>query len=260
MEHPSPDPTTRQVSVSEASRELNVSPETVRRWIKSGRLSADRAIRPQGAVWLVTLPVTTSSDVPPVTPVTMPHEDADQESEHAPSDGASHPSPSVAPVVGTTSEPVDPSPRPTPEVVALAATVREQAETIARLTRMLEQVMADMDVLRAVQANWEPILMDETGEATPEPAPDPSPQPIPPTPNVRLWWRRWVPWLAGAGMALVVASVSCQVSGSVKHAGLCSAPRVTMDDMADSTKGAPVASPSFWSQAQTVINVAEKVC
>jgi len=206
MEHPSPDPTTRQVSVSEASRELNVSPETVRRWIKSGRLSADRAIRPQGAVWLVTLPATQSSGVLPVMPVTTPHGEGDQESEHAPSDGASHPSPAITSVTDTTSESADPSPRPMPEMAALAATVREQAETIARLTRMLEQLMADMDTLRAVQVNWEPILMDETGEATPdpEPEPDPFPAPIPPMPNTALWAARWQGRFAVAVTLLLV--------------------------------------------------------
>jgi excisionase family DNA binding protein len=209
MNYPSPAPTTRQVSVSEASRELNVSPETVRRWIKSGRLSAERAIRPQGAVWLVALPVTPPGDVAPVIPVTTPHEDADQEQEHAPLDGALHPSPPVTPGAGDASGPMDPSPRPTTEVAALAATVREQAETITRLTRMLEQVMVDMDVLRAVQANWEPILTDETGQATPEPAPDPFLEPSPSAPNDAPWSARWQGRLAVAStllLALLAAS------------------------------------------------------
>jgi hypothetical protein len=76
---------------------------------------------------------------------------------------------------------VDPSPRPTPELADLAATVREQAETIARLTRMLEQLTADMDALRVAQAGWEPFLMEDP--VAPMPAPAPFPAPIPPTPN-----------------------------------------------------------------------------
>lgn len=175
MEHQSPAVTIRQVSVSEASRELNISPETVRRRIKAGRLQAERAIRPQGAVWLVTLPVTSPCGVPSVAPVTTPQCGADQEPTHAPSAEACDPSPPVASVTHVSPVTAAPSPPPTPELADLAATVREQAETIVRLTRMLEQLTADMDALRVAQAGWEPILMDEPG--APAPAPDPFPAP-----------------------------------------------------------------------------------
>src|ERR687886_255278 len=120
MEYQSPGPTTRQVSVSEASRELNKSPEAVRRWIKSGRLQAERVIRPQGTVWLVTLPATPACGVLPVTPVTTPHTvpagGPSQESEHATSSDASN-------------EALDPSPTPVMPVTALSAltaTVQQQ--------------------------------------------------------------------------------------------------------------------------------------
>ncbi len=210
MEYQSPAVTTRQVSVSEASRELGISPETVRRWIKSGRLQAERAIRPQGAVWLVALPVTPPCGVPPVAPVTAPHEGADQEPAHAPSAEACDPSPPVASVTGAAPGAVDPSPRPTPEVVALAATVREQAETIARLTRMLEQVMADMDALRASQASWE--LVDETEVPAPEPAPDPLPEPLLPTPNAAPWDAHWRAWVTIATAIIAVLAVAAAVA------------------------------------------------
>jgi transposase-like protein len=104
--------TPRQVSVSEASRELGVSPETVRRWIKTGRLQGRRSIRPQGTVWSVTLPVITPRGVPPVTPV---DDASDREQAHASSGEAWDPSP---PVSGQ---------------VTIMATVRQQSDTIARL-------------------------------------------------------------------------------------------------------------------------------
>jgi len=79
-----PPVTTRQVSVAEAARELGISPETVRRWIKSGRLEARRAIRPQGTVWEVNLPVTTPRGVPPVIAVTGHSEASLSETGQAP--------------------------------------------------------------------------------------------------------------------------------------------------------------------------------
>jgi len=126
MEYPLPPVTTRQVSVSEASRELGISPETVRRWIKSGRLQADRAIRPQGTVWLITLPVTTPRGVLPVTAVSTPHavegQEPDQDSVHdrtsIPSNEACYPSPPVTDHAGD----------PAPLVASIARLIAELAE------------------------------------------------------------------------------------------------------------------------------------
>src|SRR5690348_12051042 len=113
MEYQSPAPTARQVSVSEASRELCISPETVRRRIKSGRLQGERSIRPQGAMWLVTLPVTIPRGVLPVIPVTTPHDAVDQE----PDQESDHATPET-----TSNEACYPSP-PVTELAALVATV-----------------------------------------------------------------------------------------------------------------------------------------
>src|SRR3954462_14489785 len=89
--------TPRQVSVAEAPRELRISPETVRRRIRSGQIEAHRAIRPQGTMWEVTLPLATPRGVPPVAPVTGPSEASPSESAHATPDEAWHPSPGLAP-------------------------------------------------------------------------------------------------------------------------------------------------------------------
>src|SRR3954470_11296414 len=96
MEHATPPVTTRHVSVAEAARELGISPETVRRRIKAGQLEASRAIRPQGTVWEVSLPLTTSRGVAPVTPVTGHSEASPSEPEQATPDEAWHPSPRLA--------------------------------------------------------------------------------------------------------------------------------------------------------------------
>ncbi len=54
------------VSISEAARTLGVSPQTVRRRIKSGELTAERQMRPQGLVYRVSLPIqmVSSSSLP----------------------------------------------------------------------------------------------------------------------------------------------------------------------------------------------------
>jgi excisionase family DNA binding protein len=46
----------RLVSVQEAAARLGVSPSTIRRWVKDGRVRSERVSRPQGYVVLVELP------------------------------------------------------------------------------------------------------------------------------------------------------------------------------------------------------------
>lgn len=132
MEGPDPAATTRWVSVSEAARELGISPETVRRWIKTGRLRAERAIRPQGTVWRVMLPVAIPRGVPPVIPVTGHTEAFSQEAQHASLGGAWYPSAPVTP--------------PEPDATALATAVREQAEAIVRLIAEMSDIRGVADL------------------------------------------------------------------------------------------------------------------
>ena len=69
-----PDDRYEPISVDEAASRLNVSPSTVRRMIRDGKLKAEREQRPQGEIVRVLWPATVAdaSDVPP--PVTTPSE------------------------------------------------------------------------------------------------------------------------------------------------------------------------------------------
>jgi hypothetical protein len=188
MEYQSPGHTTRQVSVSEASRELGKSPETVRRWIKSGRLQAERVIRPQGTGWLVTLPATPACDVGPVMPVTTPQEA---------SSARAHQESGYASTSITSNEALHPSSTPVTPVIelsSLAATVQQQAETIARLTQMLDKVMAELEALRAQNG-----AVERSG-APQAPDADPSPALLPPTP----WWSAVITIMVFATMGALV--------------------------------------------------------
>jgi transposase-like protein len=55
---------TQQATISEAARRLGVSPDTVRRYIRQGKLAAAKQPSPRGLVWLVDLP----DDVPGLGP------------------------------------------------------------------------------------------------------------------------------------------------------------------------------------------------
>jgi excisionase family DNA binding protein len=125
-------PPARAVSVGEAAAALGVSANTIRRWIKTGELRADRVVRPQGEAWRVYLPrhvpAGTSREVPPGTSQHVPP---------APPIGTSLASPDVqraealaaygaallAPVLAT--------------VERLEAVNRDQAETIGQLRAQL---------------------------------------------------------------------------------------------------------------------------
>ena len=65
-----PDDRYEPISVDEAASRLKVSPSTVRRMIRDGKLQAEREQRPQGEIVRVLWPAAT--DVPP--PVTTPSE------------------------------------------------------------------------------------------------------------------------------------------------------------------------------------------
>src|SRR5215212_10802557 len=84
MQPPSPSrPGTYQaVSIADAARILGISETTARRMVKSGRLEAERAERPQGHVWLVRIAspadgqVTSRHDLGAVAPADPPGQPA----------------------------------------------------------------------------------------------------------------------------------------------------------------------------------------
>jgi len=87
-----------------------------------------------------------------------------------------------------------PSP-PVTELAALTATVQQQSETIACLTRMLEQVMADLANAQATIST----LTAPTAAQTVEP-PTESAGPF------SWFWARWWPLAATLIVALVLAT------------------------------------------------------
>jgi excisionase family DNA binding protein len=199
-----PPVTTRQVSVAEAARELGISTEMVRRWIKSGRLEARRTIRAQGTVWEVSLPVTVPRGVPPVTPVTGHSEAFPSEPGQATPDEAWYPSSPVAHHTGDATALVASnarliaelaevrliSDRRANQLVSQAETIGRQAERVANLEIESGRLLAQVFTLRASQ---QPV----DAPAAPE-SPDPATEPSTPR------WRAWAPWLPVLLMLAVV--------------------------------------------------------
>ncbi len=97
--------------------------------------------------------------------------------------------------------------------VELAAS-RERIEALARENGALEREVALVRQVSDADQRWLQAELDQARariaelERPPEPAPDPFSQPISPSPNAAPWWRRWVPWLASAGLAIVVGGSS----------------------------------------------------
>ncbi len=121
------------MTVREAARAWGVSVNTIRRWIASGELVAERVERPQGSQWRVyaprDVPPGTSHEHAPATPRDVPGR-ADGVSSLAPPDVqraealAAYGATLLTPVLAT--------------VERLEAQTRDQAETIGRLRAELE--------------------------------------------------------------------------------------------------------------------------
>jgi transposase-like protein len=143
------------VPIDQAARQLGVSPTTIRRWVKDGRIKAERVPRPQGYVVLVELPHTApsepaadhpprvSTDLPTTAPTEMARADV------------------MATYLAAYAEKI---------TAPLVATIAEQAELIGELRTRLAAVEAP----KTEPAAPEPTAADE---GVSEPA-------------TRPWWRR----------------------------------------------------------------------
>jgi hypothetical protein len=188
MEHAVPPVTTRQVSVVEAARELGISPETVRRRIKAGQIEARRTIRPQGTVWEVDLPVTTSHGVPPVIAVTGSGEASRSEPAHASPDEAWHPSPPLAGHADHTA----------PLVASIARLVAELAEVRVISDRRADQLVAQAETigqlradLAAAESRLLALAAPQQSVEAPGATQGTEPSTELPVTRARPWWRWW---------------------------------------------------------------------
>ena len=141
------------MTIDDAARLLGVSPTTVRRWVKDGRIKSERVVRPQGYVVLVELPSTTpaaghppqvSTELPTVAPTDLARADA------------------MATYLAAYAEKIT-SP--------LIATIADQAELIGDLK-------ARLAALQSPQSEPMPTEPTPAAEAMLEPA-------------RRVWWRRF---------------------------------------------------------------------
>jgi excisionase family DNA binding protein len=224
-------------TLAEAASLLGCSVDTVRRRIRRGELHALQDAGRHGPTWRVLLSA---------TPGTLPTVGS---------------TPSTTPSVGEESSALL-------EALRMLDAMRQENRDLAGQVGYLQaRVQMQEETIRALQA---PQVAYESAGASnstagrtppePQPAPEPFPAPIPPTPKAAPWWRRWVPWLAGAGMALAVASASCQATGSVKHAALCTSSRAGIDLMATMLGSRGVPANDVWEMTTDIIAVAEKVC
>jgi excisionase family DNA binding protein len=153
------------VSVDEAAAALNVSPNTIRRWLKAGALRGERVERPQGVMWRVYLP---SAAPPPAG------------ERHVP-DGTCQPEmgPPVAPPTAPASLEVARATALAEYGAALLAPVIAELELVRQENRgqaeRLGHLTAELEAARAQLAERE----------APVPAADAAPS--------RPWWT-WFPW------------------------------------------------------------------
>jgi hypothetical protein len=167
-------------SLPEAARMLGVSPSSIRRMIRDGRLEARRVLRPQGYAWEVSIPAGSGA------PSAEPHHTPGPERFNPPGE---RPAPTKPEAAGAWLAPVL-TPILAPLVAELTASRlanEQKAETIGQLRERLDYVTAELDALRASHS---PVAA--TGAAgTPDPSTEPS------TTQPATWWRRW--WAAVYG-------------------------------------------------------------
>jgi excisionase family DNA binding protein len=185
------------LSVQEAATALGVSVNTIRRWIKDGRLPYEKLPTPVGYAYRVypqrVTPAGTHRDVPPMgAPREVLALTPDMQRAEA---TAAYTAALLGPLVA--------------ELSAAREQIAGQAERIGRFSAELAQAH---DTIRALEAprkapanapESHAEALGPTGEPPepdPEPTPSPVPAPIPPKPDGRSWWRRlWESVLSAPG-------------------------------------------------------------
>jgi len=173
------------VSVQEAATALGVSVNTIRRWIKDGRIPHEKLTTPAGFAYRVypqrVPPTGTRREVPLMgTPWEVPALAPDLQRAEA---MASYSRALLEPLVARLAE--------------QEQIIREQALELGRLHAELEYTREPPRPHQtATASNLTAEAPDPPSEPSePIPAPSPVPQPIPPQPNGGSpWWRRW--WAA----------------------------------------------------------------
>lgn len=159
----------RQVPIGEAAAILGISVQAVRRRIRAGTLSAERIARPQGHVYLVTVPdldLSTGDDVSIDVGTSLVSEGASNQ-RHVP-----------------TGDRLKPTRAPRDAVaLALVEDLRQSRARIAQLEQERFELAGRMGYFQSeLEQARETIRALQAPVATVEVAPDPSPRP---------WWRLW---------------------------------------------------------------------
>lgn len=225
---------THWYTLAEAAPVLGVSVDTVRRRLKKGELEGRQVHTQHGPTWEVCL-----------GSVKHDHqkgaEDAANPAQGVAGGGA------AAGVV---------------QLVALVDRLqrenRDLAGQVGFLTAQLAVAESRIAALEAPKSPPDESTEPQLVEQAPAPA-EPFPAPLEPSRNVTPWWRRWRSWLAAGLLVAAVGSASCQTSASVKHVGLCTTARASMDYWATSFAGKPLPL-EFWTPMQNAVDVAAKVC
>jgi excisionase family DNA binding protein len=174
------------VSANEAARRFGLSEKTVRRWIASGKLKADK----RGRAYRVAL-----SEV-----AALSGHDTAHDRGQTPDSGQTVDNDSAPPTADSTS-----AMSAIPELVALVARLHDEVRRYAEAAAVWQaRALFLEDRVKALQAPQSHQTHEDAIPAAQRPDPprgpsEPaSPAPIEPTPNGSgraPWWRRWTAWL-----------------------------------------------------------------
>jgi len=194
--------TFQRVSIAEAARTLGVSPSTVRRMVKAGRLVGESVLRPQGSAYVVRLPldVSTVTGAPPGTSQMPRGEERSRVSGQETDFSEESVSPAERMMTAWSTAVLTPILAPIvaeltatrEQLVTQAETIGRQSERVAGLelenTRLSVALRAEREARSSLTASTAPESVEPTTDA--------------PVPRWRAWW----PWLLG--LLAIVALVA----------------------------------------------------